>query len=110
VSELISNRTPPPHNQPLHHQYVATIPSYMYPPSARIKNRLSAHNGTDNITMTTIPPLVVAPLFVEVITVPAVPGRLLLFQGDYLHVAPQPTDVWFLSLVQSVPKYNPEVE
>jgi len=73
----------------------------MYAPSAQSKNRLLAHDGIDNTTMTTI---------IEVITVPDVPGRLLRFQGDYLHAVPRPTDVWFLSFVQGVPKYNPEEE
>ena len=37
---------------------------------------------------------------VEVFTVPAVPGRLLRFRGDYLHAVPRPTDLWFLKFIE----------
>ena len=47
---------------------------------------------------------------VEVITVPAVPGRLLRFQGDFLHAVPRPTDFWLLKFVQGSPTFEPEEE
>mmetsp|Transcript_42969 Transcript_42969/g.104014 ORF Transcript_42969/g.104014 Transcript_42969/m.104014 type:complete len:339 (+) Transcript_42969:59-1075(+) len=45
---------------------------------------------------------------VELVTVPAVPGRLLRFQGDYLHAVPRPYDLWFRSFIQGAPSYSPE--
>jgi hypothetical protein len=47
---------------------------------------------------------------VELLTVPAVPGRLLRFQGDYLHAVPRPTDLWLLKFVQGAPQFEPESE
>ena len=47
---------------------------------------------------------------IEVVTVPAVPGRLLRFRGDYLHAVPRPTDLWFLKFIQGANKYDPEEE
>jgi hypothetical protein len=47
---------------------------------------------------------------VELVTVPAVPGRMLRFQGDYLHAVPRPTDFWLLKFVQGAPKFEPEEE
>ena len=45
---------------------------------------------------------------VQLITVPAVPGRLLRFQGDYLHAVPRPTDLWLLKFVKGSPTFEPE--
>jgi len=45
---------------------------------------------------------------VELVTVPAVPGRLLRFQGDSLHAVPRPTDLWLLNFVKGVPTFEPE--
>jgi len=45
---------------------------------------------------------------VELITVPAVVGRLLRFQGDFLHAVPRPTDLWLLNCVQGSPNFYPE--
>jgi len=47
---------------------------------------------------------------VEVVTVPAVEGRLLRFKGDFLHAVPRPTDLWLLKFVQGAPQYEPEEE
>ena len=47
---------------------------------------------------------------VELITVPAIPGRLLRFQGDYLHAVPRPTDLWLLKMVRGSPTFEPEEE
>lgn len=47
---------------------------------------------------------------VELVTVPAVPGRLLRFQGDFLHAVPRPTDLWLLKFVQGAPLTEPEEE
>jgi hypothetical protein len=47
---------------------------------------------------------------VELVTVPAVPGRLVRFEGKDLHAVPRPTDLWLLKFVQGAPKYEPEVE
>ncbi|KAL3915653.1 MAG: hypothetical protein SGILL_005546 [Bacillariaceae sp.] len=47
---------------------------------------------------------------IELVTVPAVEGRLLRFQGDYLHAVPRPTDLWLLSFVQGSPDFSPEEE
>jgi hypothetical protein len=47
---------------------------------------------------------------VELVTVPAVPGRLLRFQGDYLHAVPRPTDLWLLNFVMGTPTFEPEEE
>ena len=44
----------------------------------------------------------------EVITVPAVPGRLLRFNGTLLHSVPRPADLWLLPFVQGAPKHEPE--
>jgi hypothetical protein len=46
----------------------------------------------------------------EVVIVPAVPGRLLRFQGDYLHTVPRPHDLWFRKFIKGAPKYSPEDE
>ena len=45
---------------------------------------------------------------VELITVPAVPGRLLRFQGNYLHAVPRPTDLWLLKFVKGSATFEPE--
>lgn len=45
---------------------------------------------------------------VELVTVPAVPGRLLRFKGDYLHAVPRPTDLWLLKFVKGSPIFEPE--
>ena len=45
---------------------------------------------------------------VELITVPAVGGRLLRFEGSSLHAVPRPADLWFLSFVKGAPEYSPE--
>lgn len=47
---------------------------------------------------------------VDVVTVPVVPGRLLRFQGDFLHAVPRPTDHWLIKFVQGAPKHDPEEE
>eukprot|EP00537_Pseudo-nitzschia_pungens_P019470 CAMPEP_0172409764 /NCGR_PEP_ID=MMETSP1061-20121228/76536_1 /TAXON_ID=37318 /ORGANISM="Pseudo-nitzschia pungens, Strain cf. pungens" /LENGTH=423 /DNA_ID=CAMNT_0013145929 /DNA_START=73 /DNA_END=1344 /DNA_ORIENTATION=- len=47
---------------------------------------------------------------VELVTVPAVPGRLLRFRGDYLHAVPRPTDLWLLKFVKGSPTFEPEEE
>lgn len=44
---------------------------------------------------------------VELVTVPAVPGRLLRFQGDYLHAVPRPHDLWFRKFIKGAPSYSP---
>jgi len=45
---------------------------------------------------------------VELVTVPAVGGRLLRFEGSSLHAVPRPADLWFLSFVMGAPEYTPE--
>jgi len=45
---------------------------------------------------------------VELVTVPAVGGRLLRFEGNFLHAVPRPTDIWFLPFVQGGPEFLPE--
>jgi len=45
---------------------------------------------------------------IELVTVPAVPGRLLRFKGDYLHAVPRPTDLWLLKFVKGSPLFEPE--
>jgi hypothetical protein len=45
---------------------------------------------------------------VELVTVPAVPGRLLRFQGDCLHAVPRPTDLWLLKFVKGSPVFEPQ--
>ena len=45
---------------------------------------------------------------VELVTVPAVNGRLLQFSGNLLHAVPRPTDFWFLPFVQGAPIFLPE--
>ena len=47
---------------------------------------------------------------VDLVIVPAVPGRLLRFEGDYLHAVPRPTDLWLLKFVQGAAQYEPEEE
>jgi len=47
---------------------------------------------------------------VNLVTVPAVEGRLLRFQGNSLHAVPRPTDLWTLSFVKGSPKFEPEEE
>lgn len=47
---------------------------------------------------------------IELVTVPAVPGRLLRFRGDYLHAVPRPTDLWLLKMVRGSPTFEPEEE
>lgn len=45
---------------------------------------------------------------IEVVIIPAVPGRLLRFQGDFLHSVPRPHDLWFRKFVQGVAQHSPE--
>ena len=45
---------------------------------------------------------------IELVTVPAVEGRLLRFEGSTLHAVPRPADLWFLSFVKGAPKFTPE--
>lgn len=45
---------------------------------------------------------------VKIVIVPAVPGRLLRFQGDFLHAVPRPHDLWFRKFIQGAPSYSPE--
>ena len=47
---------------------------------------------------------------IDMVTVPAVNGRLLRFNGDSLHAVPRPADLWFLSFVRGAPEYTPEEE
>ena len=47
---------------------------------------------------------------VSVITVPAVPSRLLRFQGDLLHAVPRPADLWFRKFVVGTGETEPEEE
>lgn len=47
---------------------------------------------------------------IELVTVPAVEGRLLRFEGSSLHAVPRPADLWFLSFVKGAPNYTPEDE
>ncbi len=44
----------------------------------------------------------------DLVIVPAVEGRLLRFDGTFLHAVPRPADLWFLSFVQGAPQYTPE--
>lgn len=50
------------------------------------------------------------PTGIELVTVPAVNGRLLRFEGDTLHAVPRPADLWLLKYVQGAPQYEPEEE
>ncbi|KAL7440651.1 hypothetical protein ACHAXM_008497 [Skeletonema potamos] len=45
---------------------------------------------------------------VKIITVPAVSGRLLRFDGRDLHAVPRPHDLWMLPFVKGAPEYEPE--
>jgi len=109
--------TPPSFRYPTNgHVLYLQVGSHVQGPTCVFRNR---HSGGDLLrsspttaetTPSPPPPPVVEPLPVEVITVPAVPGRLLRFQGDYLHAVPRPTDVWFLPFVQGAPAYTPEEE
>ncbi|KAL3927601.1 MAG: hypothetical protein SGARI_005277, partial [Bacillariaceae sp.] len=45
---------------------------------------------------------------VNLVTVPAVAGRLLRFNGDFLHAVPRPTDLWLVNFVQGSPEFSPE--
>jgi hypothetical protein len=47
---------------------------------------------------------------VELVTIPAVPGRLLRFEGDSLHAVPRPANLWLLKFVQGAANYEPEEE
>ena len=47
---------------------------------------------------------------VPLITVPAVPSRLLRFQGDILHAVPRPVDLWFRKFVQGTGETEPTEE
>jgi hypothetical protein len=47
---------------------------------------------------------------VPVVTVPAVPGRVLRFDGSYLHAVPRPVDLWLLKFTRGAPAYSPEEE
>ena len=44
---------------------------------------------------------------IPVVTVPAVPSRLLRFQGDFLHAVPRPFDIWFRKFVVGVGETEP---
>lgn len=45
---------------------------------------------------------------IDLVIVPAVEGRLLRFDGKFLHAVPRPADLWFLSFVKGAPQYTPE--
>lgn len=45
---------------------------------------------------------------VKLSIVPAVPGRLLRFDGRDLHAVPRPTDIWMLPFVKGGAEYEPE--
>lgn len=45
---------------------------------------------------------------IDLVTVPAVEGRLLRFDGSTLHAVPRPADLWFLPFVKGAPAYTPE--
>mmetsp|Transcript_6164 Transcript_6164/g.8921 ORF Transcript_6164/g.8921 Transcript_6164/m.8921 type:complete len:377 (+) Transcript_6164:44-1174(+) len=45
---------------------------------------------------------------VELLTVPAVPGRVLRFDGSALHAVPRPYDLWLLSFVKGALEHQPE--
>ncbi|KAL7534762.1 hypothetical protein ACHAWF_004945 [Thalassiosira exigua] len=45
---------------------------------------------------------------VGLVTVPAVPGRLLRFDGRDLHAVPRPSDLWTLPFVKGGAEYEPE--
>lgn len=45
---------------------------------------------------------------VELVTVPAVPGRVLRFEGSALHAVPRPADLWLLSFTEGGSLYDPE--
>jgi hypothetical protein len=47
---------------------------------------------------------------VPLVTVPAVPGRVLRFDGSYLHAVPRPADLWLLKFTRGAPSYRPEEE
>jgi hypothetical protein len=47
---------------------------------------------------------------IELVTIPAVPGRLLRFEGDSLHAVPRPANLWLLKFVKGAPQYEPEEE
>ena len=47
---------------------------------------------------------------VDLVIVPAVPGRLLRFEGNYFHAVPRPTDLWLLKFVQGAAQFEPEEE
>lgn len=44
----------------------------------------------------------------ELVTVPAVAGRLLQFSGDMLHAVPRPSDLWLLPFVKGAPQFQPQ--
>lgn len=44
----------------------------------------------------------------ELVTVPAVEGRLLRFDGSTIHAVPRPADLWFLPFVRGAAQYKPE--
>jgi len=47
---------------------------------------------------------------VDLITVPAVPSRILRFHGNLLHAVPRPTDIWMLPFVKGSPQHEPMEE
>jgi len=47
---------------------------------------------------------------IDLITVPAVAGRLLRFEGSMLHAVPRPTDLWLLPFVQGASPKEPTEE
>lgn len=44
---------------------------------------------------------------IQMTSVPPVEGRLLRFDGSWLHTVPRPTDLWTLPFVQGSPDYGP---
>jgi hypothetical protein len=44
---------------------------------------------------------------IQMTSVPPVDGRLLRFDGSWLHTVPRPTDLWTLPFVQGSPDYGP---
>ena len=45
---------------------------------------------------------------IKLVTVPAVSGRLLRFDGQDLHAVPRPHDIWMLPFVKGGAEYKPE--
>jgi hypothetical protein len=72
--------------------------------------RSTVQSTSENDSTTTNVDVDTTGAMVELVTVPAVSGRLLQFDGRTLHAVPRPADLWLLPFVKGAPQFEPASE